>query len=94
MAKKFILSKIITHIDLDTLQHTEKNYKGRLIEWGQKNNASVEFDTLENNNQKQRIFSVKVVINSEIKGHAEHISKKKAEQLAAENACEVLAIKF
>ncbi len=94
LAQKFIITKIITHIDLDTLQHTEKNYKGRLIEWGQKNNTSVEFETTENNAQKQRLFLVKAVIDSELKGQAEHISKKKAEQLAAEKACESLSIKF
>ncbi len=94
LAKKFILKKIITHIDLDTLQHVEKNYKGRLIEWGQRQNASVEFDTLEDNSRKQRIFIIKVLINGDVLGVAEHISKKKAEQLAAEKVSESLGIKL
>jgi ribonuclease-3 len=94
LAKKFILKKIITHIDLDTLQHVEKNYKGRLIEWGQRQNASVEFDTQEDNSRKQRIFTIKVLINGNVLGEAEHISKKKAEQMAAEKASENLGIKL
>jgi len=94
LAQKFILKKIITHIDLDTLQHVEKNYKGRLIEWGQRQNASIEFDTQEDNSRKQRIFTIKVLINGNVLGAAEHISKKKAEQMAAEKATENLGIKL
>jgi ribonuclease-3 len=94
LAKKFILNKIITHIDLDTLQHVEKNYKGRLIEWGQRQNALVEFDTQEDNTRKQRIFTIKVMVNGSVLGVAEHISKKKAEQLAAEKVSESLGIKL
>ncbi len=94
LAKKFILKKIITHIDLDTLQHVEKNYKGRLIEWGQRQNALVEFDTQEDNSRKQRIFTIKVLVNGSVLGVAEHISKKKAEQLAAEKVSESLGIKL
>ncbi len=94
LAKKFILNKIITHIDLDTLQHVEKNYKGRLIEWGQRQNALVEFDTQEDNTRKQRIFTIKVIVNGSVLGVAEHISKKKAEQLAAEKVSESLGIKL
>ncbi len=94
LAKKFILKKLITHIDLDTLQYTEKNFKGRLIEWGQKQNSAIEFDTLEDNSRKQRIFTVYVKVDGSTMGEAEHISKKKAEQLAAEKACEALGVKI
>ncbi len=93
LAKKFILKKLITHIDLDTLQHTEKNFKGRLIEWSQKNGQAVEFETIEDTSRKQRLFTIFVKTNGETVGEAEHISKKKAEQLAAEKACEKLGIK-
>jgi len=92
LAKKFILKKLITHIDLDTLQHTEKNFKGRLIEWGQKQNNPIEFETEEDNTRKQRIFKVFVKVNQQVVSEAEHISKKKAEQLAAEKACETLGV--
>lgn len=94
LARKFILNRLITHIDLDQLQHTEKNFKGRLIEWGQKQANTVEFDTIEDNSRKQRIFTVYVKINGEMLGEAEHISKKKAEQLAAEKACEAVGVKL
>lgn len=92
LAKKFILKKLLTHIDLDTLQHTEKNFKGRLIEWGQKVNNAVIFETDEDASGKQRIFTVKAIVEGNLMGKAEHISKKKAEQLAAQKACEALGI--
>ncbi len=44
--KKFILKNIlIKHIDLDTLEKTEDNYKSQLIEWGQKYKREVCFYT-------------------------------------------------
>jgi ribonuclease-3 len=93
LAKRFIIKKLITHIDLDRLQYTEKNFKGRLIEWSQKHNTPLEFDTFEDQSRKQRIFTVRVQVDGSIVGEAEHISKKKAEQLASEKACTALAIK-
>jgi ribonuclease III len=92
LAKKFILSKLITHIDLDMLQFTEKNFKGRLIEWGQKHNRAVEFETHEDVNRKQRLFTIKVLVDGSILVESEHISKKKAEQMAAEKACGALGV--
>jgi ribonuclease-3 len=92
IAKKFIRVKLLSHVDLDKLQHTESNYKGRLIEWAQRNNKSVEFENNEFMNQKQRIFKVRVLIDRVMMGEAENLSKKKAEQLASQKAFEQLAI--
>lgn len=91
-SKRFIIKKLISHIDLDKLQYTEKNFKGRLIEWGQKQNRVVDFDTLEEMEKKQRIFKVTVLVDKEMMGDAEHISKKKAEQMASQKACERLGV--
>lgn len=93
LARKFILSKLITHIDLDTLQFTEKNFKGRLIEWGQKQTRVVEFETIEDISRKQRLFTIRVMVDGALLGESEHLSKKKAEQMAAQKACENLGIK-
>ena len=92
LSKRFIIKKLISHIDLDKLQYTEKNFKGRLIEWGQKQNRVVDFDTLEEMEKKQRIFKVTVLVDKEMMGDAEHISKKKAEQMASQKACERLGV--
>lgn len=92
LARKFILSRLITHIDLDTLQFTEKNFKGRLIEWGQKHSRVVEFETIEDASRKQRLFTIRITVDGEMLGASEHLSKKKAEQMAAQKACENLGI--
>ncbi len=90
--RKFILEKLIKfHVDVEKLQRTETNFKGRLIEQGQKEGVSVEFLTEENTSNKQKIFIVSAVFNNQIIGMAENLNKKKAEQLAAQKALEQLA---
>lgn len=90
--RKFILEKLIKyHVDVDKLQRTETNFKGRLIEQGQKEAVPVEFLTEENTIGKQKIFVVSAVYNNQTIGVAENLNKKKAEQLAAQKALEKLA---
>ncbi len=92
IAKKFIKQKLLIHIDIDKLQNTETNFKGRLIEWSQKNNKIIEFECEENSNQRQKIFKIRVLIDRVLMGEAEHISKKKAEQIASQKSCEILGV--
>ncbi|MCU0441374.1 MAG: ribonuclease III [Bacteroidia bacterium] len=89
-AQQFIKHKLLPHIDIDKLEVTEKNFKGKLIEWTQKNNHTIDFESDEEISRKQKIFKVRILVNGELVGAAEHISKKKAEQLASEKACELL----
>jgi ribonuclease-3 len=93
-AKHFILSRLLLHIDMDKLQVTETNYKGRLIEWGQKNNKTILFDCDEEISGRQKIYKISLRIEDEMVAHFEHLSKKKAEQLAAQKACEKLSLTF
>jgi len=92
VAKKFIKRKLLTHIDIDKLQNTETNFKGRLIEWSQKNSKVIEFDSEENSDKRQRIYKIRILIDRVLMGEAEHISKKKAEQLASQKACESIGV--
>ena len=87
-ARKFIKQKLLTHIDIDKLQNTETNFKGRLIEWAQKNNKVIEFESEENASQRHKIFKIRILIDRVLMGEAEHISKKKAEQVASQKASE------
>lgn len=89
-AKHFIKNQLLTHVDIDKLEFTEKNYKGKLIEWTQKNNKTIDFESDEEITRKQKIFKVRVKIDGEEMGAAEHLSKRKAEQMASERACEKL----
>jgi ribonuclease-3 len=93
-AQKFIKTKLITHLDLDKLQNTETNFKGRLIEWSQKNNKVLEFESEESTSQRQKIYRIRVLLDRTVIGDAEHISKKKAEQMASQKACETVGVKI
>lgn len=87
--KKFILDKILRfHIDVDKLQTTETNFKGRLIEFAQKNNKRIDFEVNEIMDGKVKIYQVTVKFDGEAKGSAQNLSKKKAEQLAAQKSFE------
>ncbi len=93
-ARNFIKHKLLTHIDVDKLEFTEKNFKGKLIEWTQKNNRTIDFESDEEISRKQKIYKVRVKIDGEEYGAAEHLSKKKAEQLASEKTCEKLNLQL
>ena len=86
--KKLIINRIIKyHIDIDELESKEHNFKSRIIEWSQKEKKNVEFALDEEAcNGNTKLFYVKVLIDNEIKGKGVNFSKKKAEQIAAEEA--------
>lgn len=90
--KKFISKRIINpHIDIHHLADKEINFKSKLIEWCQKNRKNIAFEALEERRQgKQKSYLVSVVIDGEEFGRGEDFSKKKAEQIAASKACEVI----
>jgi ribonuclease-3 len=91
-ARTFILEKLLSHIDIDKLQHTETNFKGRLIEWAQRNSKQVEFENTEEMDRKQKIYKVRVLLDRVLMGEAENLSKKKAEQMASQKALEMLSV--
>lgn len=92
-AKYFILEKLLRyHIDIDKLQQTETNFKGRLIEYSQKVNKPLEFEVLEETINKQKIYTARIIIDQVLFGEAEHTSKKQAEQMAAQKALDELKI--
>lgn len=86
-ARWFVLEKLLRyHIDVDTLQQTETNFKGRLIEYGQQTGKNVEFEVNEESLNKQKIYKIRVLIDRVVMGEAEHTSKKQAEQMASQKA--------
>lgn len=89
--KSFILDRLLKfHIDIDKLKETETNFKGRLIEYAQKYNASLQFNVDEELDNKTKIYKVSILYNNLVSGQALHTSKKKAEQMAAEKSFEWL----
>ncbi|OYU94636.1 MAG: ribonuclease III [Bacteroidetes bacterium B1(2017)] len=89
--KRFIIDNLLRfHIDVDKLQSTETNFKGRLIEYAQKNNKPIDFVVEEIADGKNKIYQISVNFAGEIKGQAQHTSKKKAEQMAAQKSFELM----
>jgi ribonuclease-3 len=87
--REFILEKIIKgHVDMKGLMMIEADYKSRIIEWAQKNKKPIAFETREMYQENQRIpaFVSMVRIAGEIMGEGQGLSKKEAEQHAAEDA--------
>lgn len=93
-AKKFVYTKILQyHIDVEKLEYTERNFKGKLLEWAQKHNKNMEFELMEEvRSGKMKLYKIKVQIDGEEYGIGEDYSKKKAEQIASEKACERIGI--
>lgn len=87
--QKFILTRIIhVHIDMDELETKEVDFKSKLIEWVQKEKKKYEFHSTtsgEKNSSNQ--FTVQLIIDGEVVATAEHSSKKRGEQVVAEQAC-------
>ncbi|MCM1030268.1 MAG: ribonuclease III [Oscillibacter sp.] len=78
---KFIFPNFFNIKDLVTV---DRNYKSRLIEWGQKNKKEISFQVDENFRSRRNRFVCKILIAGELKGCGKGASKKEAEQNAAE----------
>lgn len=86
--KEIMLNRILKfHIDVDNLESSESNYKSRLIEWVQKEKKNIEFVIAEEIGfGSSKLFSINAVINGKVEGNGKDFLKKKAEQIAAEEA--------
>lgn len=75
------------YVNLDELQSNVTDYKSRLIEWTQKHKKDIVFDTVEEGESgNDKVYVSTVLIAGEKYGHGRGLSKKKAEQKAAEEA--------
>lgn len=83
---RLLINKIYNNqLSLDSLTHSENDFKSRLIEWGQKNHHTVEFLTEHDPTHPDNhpVFVSTVLIDSLEVGHGVGDSKKEAEQQAA-----------
>ncbi len=93
-SKKFITKELLAHYDLDALIQNNANFKSRIIEWAQREGKVVVFEILEEKGTRHfREFIAQVTIDGEAFTKGSGYSKKKAEQSAAEKACEKLELK-
>jgi len=90
--RNFLVNHIIkSHIDIRTLEQTETNFKSKLIEWCQRHGKDISFDIIENEvGESLKLFTVQASIEGQMLGLGKEFSKKNAEKLAAEKACEAL----
>jgi len=86
--KDFILQKLVVpHCDLNSIVEQNVNFKSQLIEWAQQNSKKISFDIVDEKGASHyREFLAEVRIDGEIAGTGKGLSKKKAEQAAAEKA--------
>ncbi|MCD8742471.1 ribonuclease III [Mucilaginibacter roseus] len=92
--KDFLINHIIkSHIDIHTLEMTETNFKSKLIEWCQRHGKDISFDLISNQEgESTKLFTVQTIVDGEPLGLGKEFSKKNAEKLSAEKACEALGI--
>jgi len=92
--RKFILNQIIrTYIDLDTMESTDTNYKNQLLSWAQRNGKQLVFETIsETNEGTRKLFTVGIVLDSEIVATGTGYNKKDAGQVAAKSAIVSLGV--
>lgn len=92
-ANRVLLEEVFPeHIDLDALEQTEKDFKSRMIEWGQKHHQTVEFRSSECADHVELAphFEAELLVGGVRKGYGDARSKKEAEQIAAREAYERL----
>jgi len=92
--KDIIINKLLlTFMNLNTVLQEEHNYKSKLINWAQKNNHKIRFENRASDNPKgKKLFTSQCFFNDKCIAEAEDFRVKKADQSAAEIACEKLQI--
>jgi ribonuclease-3 len=88
---KLLISRLITvHIDVEELEKLDLNFKSRLLNWAQAEKHDLRFDTAEMIKENHKFFITTVLLNHAAVSEGNGLSKKNAEQHAAENACKKL----
>jgi ribonuclease-3 len=87
-ARKFVLTRLVKgFVDVHTLTTTTANFKSKLVEWAQRQGKTVRYDiTGEARPGGMMEFTASVLLDEEVVATGMGLSKKQAEQLAAERA--------
>ncbi|WP_345235476.1 ribonuclease III [Hymenobacter saemangeumensis] len=93
-ARKFVLNRLVKgFVDVQTLTSTTANFKSKLVEWAQREGKTVRYDISgEARPGGVMEFTAHVVVNDEVVASGMGLSKKQAEQLAAERALAALGV--
>ncbi len=92
--QKWVLKYLVnTHMYVDSLEMIDINLKNKLIGWATKNGKDLAFAVSDEKKEGTRkLFTIDVVINSEIVSTAKAFNKKDASQKAAQDAIEKLGL--
>lgn len=92
--KRLIINRFVKHhVDIEEIENQDTNFKSRLINWAQRERKAIEFEFLEEvDNGGKRLLRVRVMVDENEMGRGEDFSKKRAEQIAAEKACQQLGL--
>ena len=92
--KSYVINEILLkNLDIHTLESKDDNFKSQLLEWGQKNNISIDYRLLSKYKMDKRDrFKVAVMVDGEEVSTSDDFSKKSAEQLASKMALHKLKI--
>lgn len=87
---RFIVKKLLNrYMDISSIETKGWNYKGKLIDWGQRHHKKITFEvarTIKANRRSPLQYEVNLLINDRKAETATHDTIKQAEQLAAEKA--------
>ena len=79
------------YIDIQQIIEQAFDFKSKLIEWTQQRKLTLIFDT-SNAPNEDNLFVCSIIVNQELIARGKERSKKKAEQIAAREACSNLTI--
>lgn len=92
--KKFVIDKLIQpYFDLEVVVNSEVNHKSRVIEWAQRQAKEIRFEVSEIKRGRGREFCAQIFLQGEAYATGFGITKKKAEQDAAEKTFAMLELK-
>ena len=92
LTQKFIEDRIIKiHLDLDEIENNDTDYKSQIVEWGQRNKKTLQFNVIkEEGGGHEKIYTIDLVADEKVLGQGVAFNKKKAEQLASEQALKLI----
>lgn len=85
-AMRFVLGVIEKYINVDKIAQEELNYKVKLQEWAQKHKVAFRYVCHEEEGHKSKRFVMDVYVEGVLVGSGSALSKKEAQQKAAERA--------
>ena len=86
--RRFLLDRVFSRLnDIEQIVKSDKNYKSRLIEWGQKQHKNVEFRVVLEEVRKDGVFFMsEALVEGVVYGTGDGFSKRESQQKAARQA--------